>query len=256
MTEKVIRDKVVIFPDIHFPNHDERAVQCALKIIREVKPTGFVLLGDAVDGESVSHWQWAKKKRPPLEYQLPHVCKEIELGNEGLDRIDEELEKVGCKKKQFAQGNHELWFDYFVEENPYLSDFGSRKAFKFDERGYKWYPYGKVFKIFRSKLYAYHGGFYMGVSHASTHALQMGCNIIYGHTHDSQKAVVQHVTGAHMAYSMGCLTDMSKNYLKGRPTNWTHNVGILDIFNNGNFNLIVLEIIKGVTTYNGKIISA
>ena len=69
-------------------------------------------------------------------------------------------------------------------------------------------------------------------------------------------AVTQHVTGAHMAYSMGCLTDMSKNYLKGRPTNWTHNVGILDIFNNGNFNLIVLEIIKGVTTYNGKIISA
>ena len=59
-----------------------------------------------------------------------------------------------------------------------------------------------------------------------------------------------------MAYSLGCLTDMTKSYLKGRPTNWSHNVAIVDIFTNGNFNLIVLDIINGVTTYGGKIISA
>ena len=55
---------------------------------------------------------------------------------------------------------------------------------------------------------------------------------------------------------MGCLTDMTKDYLKGRPTNWTHNVGILDIFEDGNFNLVVLDIVNGVTSYGGKIISA
>jgi len=49
---------------------------------------------------------------------------------------------------------------------------------------------------------------------------------------------------------------MTKDYLKGRPTNWTHNVGIVDILSNGNFNLVVLDINDGVTTYNGKIISA
>jgi len=59
-----------------------------------------------------------------------------------------------------------------------------------------------------------------------------------------------------MAYSMGCLADMNKEYLKGRPTNWTHNVGIIDIYNNNNFNLIVLDIVDGVTSYGGKIISA
>ena len=59
-----------------------------------------------------------------------------------------------------------------------------------------------------------------------------------------------------MAYSLGCLTDMSKSYLKGRPTNWSHNVGILDIFSNGNFNLIVLDIVNGVASYGGEVISA
>ena len=47
---------------------------------------------------------------------------------------------------------------------------------------------------------------------------------------------------------------MTKDYLKGRPTNWTHNVAVVDILDNGNFNLMVLDINDGVTTYNGKII--
>jgi predicted phosphodiesterase len=251
-----IKETVVVFPDIHFPNHDEKALKCALNVIRIVKPTAFLLLGDVVDGESVSHWQWRKKKRPPLEYQLPFIDKEIKEANRGLDRIDKVLDEVGCKKKQFAQGNHEIWFDHFVEENPYLEEYGSRKAFKFDERGYEWYQYGKVFRVFGSKLYAYHGGHFMGIAHARTHALQMGCNIIYGHTHDSQRAVITHISGTHMAYSMGCLADMNKDYLKGRPTNWTHNVGILDIFDKGFFNLVVLDINDGITTYGGNIINA
>ena len=251
-----IKERVVVFPDIHFPNHDEKAFKCALNVIKAVKPTAFLLIGDAIDGESVSHWQWSKKKRPPLEYQLPAIDKEIKDGNKGLDRIDKALSKVGCTKKQFAQGNHELWFDHFVQENPYLENYGSREAFKFDERGYEWHPYGEVFKVFGSKLYAYHGGHYMGIAHARTHALQMGCNIIYGHTHDCQKPVITHINGPHMAYSMGCLADMNKDYLKGRPTNWTHNVGILDIFDKGLFNLVVLDINDGITTYGGNIINA
>ena len=249
-----IKDRVVVFPDIHFPNQDEKAFSCALKIIKAVNPTAFLLLGDAIDGESVSHWQWKRRKRPPLEYQLPAIKKEIRLGNRGLDRIDKALEKTRTKKKIFCQGNHEIWFDYFVEENPYLEDYTSRKAFKFDERGYEWHPYGEVFPVLDSKLYAYHGGHYVGISHARAHALNMGCNIIYGHTHDCQKAVITHIDGAHMAHSLGCFTDMTKTYLKGRPVNWTHNVAIVDILDNGNFNLVCLNINDGVTTYNGKVI--
>tara|TARA_R110002020_G_scaffold195157_1_gene396143 strand:- start:13963 stop:14724 length:762 start_codon:yes stop_codon:yes gene_type:complete len=251
-----IKEKVVIFPDIHFPNHDEEALECALRIIKLVKPTGFLLLGDTIDGESVSHWQWKRKKRPPLEYQLPHIEKEIKQGNEGIDRIDEVLDKVGCKKKIFTQGNHEIWFDHFVEEYPYLPNYTSRRAFRFDERGYEWHPYGKIIKVFDSKLHAYHGGHYMGIAHARTHALQVGCNIIYGHTHDCQKATIQHIDGPHMAHSMGCLSRMASanKYLKNRKVNWSHNVGICDIYDNGNFNLTVLTILDGITTYNGKIV--
>ena len=251
-----IKYQVVVFPDIHFPKEDEKAFSCALNVIKEVKPNAFLCLGDFVEGESVSHWKWKKRKRPPLEYQLPDIWEEVNYVNSGLDRIDKVLKDVKCKKKIMAQGNHELWFDNFVEENPFMSHLSSYKAFKIKERGYEWHKYGKVFKLLGSKLYVYHGGHYSGVHHARTHALQMGCNIIYGHTHDSQKSTVQHIDGAHMAYSMGCLSKMEKDFLKGRPTNWSHNVGIIDIFTNNNFNIVVLDIVDGVTTYGGKIISA
>ena len=55
---------------------------------------------------------------------------------------------------------------------------------------------------------------------------------------------------------MGCLCKMEKDFLKNRQTNWTHNVGVLDIYNDGNFNLNVLTIINGVTSFNGELINA
>ncbi len=249
-----LKETVVIFPDIHFPHHDEKAFSCALKVLEHVKPTAFLCLGDFVEGESVSHWQWSKKKRPPLEYQLPSIKMEILAANEGLDRIDAACKKAKVKKKIMTMGNHELWFDNFVEENPYLKQYASMKAFKMKERGYDAYPYGKYVQILGSKLYAYHGGHYSGVNHTRSHVMNLGVNIIYGHTHDSMKSVVTHLNGAKMAYSMGCLCKMEKEFLKNRQTNWTHNVGILDIFNDGNFNLNVLTIIDGKTTINGKVI--
>ena len=97
-----IKHRVVVFPDIHFPNEDKKAFACALKIIEVVKPNAFLLIGDFADGESVSHLQWAKKKRPPTEYQLPIIYKEIDQVNAGLDKIDKVLKKVKCKKMLFG----------------------------------------------------------------------------------------------------------------------------------------------------------
>ena len=249
-----VYDRGVIFPDIHFPHHDEKALRTALKVIEVVKPTYFLNLGDMVEGESVSAWKWKRKKRPPLEYQLPEVVKELEVINKGCDRIDEVLDKVNCKKKVFAQGNHELWFDNFVEEHPYLPDYGSYEGLKMKERGYVWHPYGKVFKVNDSKLHAYHGGHYSGINHAKSHVQNLGVSIIYGHTHDNIKSVVTHMDGPKMAQSMGCLCKMEKSFLKNRQPNWTHNVGIVDFYDDGLYNLIVLNIINGKTTYNGKVI--
>ena len=47
-----IKDTVVVFPDIHFPHHDKKAFDCALNVIKKVKPSAFLCLGDFAEGES------------------------------------------------------------------------------------------------------------------------------------------------------------------------------------------------------------
>ncbi len=111
-----------------------------------------------------------------------------------------------------------------------------------------------IVKVEGSKLYAYHGGHYSSVNHARTTVQNLGCNVIYGHTHDCQRSVMQHISGIHIAQSMGCLCKMKKDFLKGRKVNWTHNVGIVDFFSDGWFNLITLDIHNGTTTWNNEII--
>ena len=77
--------RAIVTPDKHFPYEDKPAIKVLCKAIELVKPDIYIDLGDTGEWESVSHWQWKKKKRPPLEYQLPFVHKEIKAVNKGLD---------------------------------------------------------------------------------------------------------------------------------------------------------------------------
>ena len=148
--------RAIVTPDKHFPFEDKKAIKVLCKAIELVKPDIYIDLGDTGEWESVSHWQWKKKKRPPLEYQLPFVHKEIKAVNKGMDIIDRSLDKAGTKERHFCEGNHEDWLNRFVEENPYLAkEMLVEHALKLKERGYKYHRIGKMLKI--GKIHFYHG---------------------------------------------------------------------------------------------------
>ena len=245
--------RAVVFPDQHYPIHDVKAMSVAHQILREVKPDIFVNLGDVVEGDSVSSHRWKRRKRPPLEYQLPLIEKEIELVNKELDKVDAILDEVGCKERHICQGNHDEWYDMFVEENPYLDHLTFRKAYKWDERGFKFKKYNEVLTI--GKLSFIHGA-YTGNNHAKKHLESYGCNLMYGHVHDLQRySMTRLKDGAISAWSLGCLKNMKaeKNtWLRGRLHNWNHAVAIIDFFDNGNFAVQIVEIVKGKAVLNGK----
>jgi|TARA_Y100000310_G_C20573144_1_gene759071 hypothetical protein len=245
----------IITPDKHFPLADKRAIRCLTQAIEIVKPDFYIDLGDTGEFESVSHWQWKKKKRPPLEYQLPFVYKDIEAVNKGLDEIDEALDKVNCKEKYFTQGNHEMWLDSFVSENPYLSDLSCKKALKMDERGFVYYPAGKYLKI--GKLWYYHGHHFAGIHHSRNHLLKLGVNIMYAHHHDLQQHSITHLDGAKSAWAIGCLKkmgDSSNAWLLNRKHNWAHAFAVVDYFDRGLFTVHIVQIINGKTSLWGDLI--
>ena len=248
--------RVIVSPDKHFPLEDKKAINCLIKSIKIVKPVVYVDLGDVGEWEGASHWQWRKKKRPPLEYQTPFIDDDIKEVNKGLDKIDEALDIVNCSEKHMIEGNHDDWMNRFVDEHPYLQNYRFKKCTKLEERNYKYHPAGKYIKI--GKLALYHGHHFSGINHTRNHLLKLGANIMYGHHHDIQQSSVTHLDGAKSAWSIGCLKDMKteKNeWLGGRQHNWSHAFAIVDFYDkSGKFTVHLIQIIDGKTSLWGELI--
>ena len=76
-------DRAIVTPDKHFPIHDQKAINVVCKAIEIVKPSIYIDLGDVGEWHGSSHWQWRKKRRPPLEYQIPFIDKDVVDVNKG-----------------------------------------------------------------------------------------------------------------------------------------------------------------------------
>ena len=120
--------RAVVTPDKHFPYADMPSIKVLCKAIEIIKPDIYVDLGDTGEWEAFSHWKWKRKKKPPLEYMIRDLDKDVLDVNKGMDIIDEALDKAGTKEKHFCEGNHENWMNMFVDEHPYLPEYKSNKA--------------------------------------------------------------------------------------------------------------------------------
>ena len=253
MSKKGIVKRYIVTPDKHAPYQDKKAISVVKQSIELIKPDGYIDLGDLGEWESVSHWQWKRKKKPPLEYLMPRVEADIKAVNQLLDEIDESLDKANVKIRHICVGNHDEWLEGFVAEHPYLKSFGFREACKFDERGYIYHPCGEYFKV--GKLYYYHGHHFGGQYHTANHLRKLGCNIMYGHWHNMQQDSVTHMDGPKSAWSIGCLKDMSaeKNtWLGGRQHKWVHGFAIVDYYKDGQFTVHPIQIINGCASVCGE----
>ena len=247
--------RAVVTPDKHFPYADMPAIKVVCKAIEIVKPNIYIDLGDTGEWENFSHWKWKRKRKPPLEHMIPQLETDVIDVNNGMDIIDESLDKVNCEEKHFCEGNHELWMQMFVEEHPYLPKYMPANALKLRDRGYKYHPCGKLLKI--GKMNFYHGHHYGGQYHTANHLRKLGGNVMYGHWHDLQHMTATHMDGAKGAWSIGCLKDMSpeKNeWLGNRKINWAHAFAIVDFYGKGRFTVDVVQIIDGRATVWGELI--
>lgn len=248
------------------PYHDRAAWNCVKQAIKIVRPDGFVNLGDFAEAESVSHWQWKKKKRPPLDYQLRDIDIEIGELNKWMDDIDETLDKCKVKTKLYIQGNHDEWFDRLVEENPHLATtrhrFGDGYGFKdfmgLTRRGYSFIPCGEMYK--HGRLYFYHGHHCRSsITHARWHLQNKGVNVMYGHWHDVQEATIAHTDGLKGAWSIGCLKSLkyqdANQFTQRRALNWQHAFAVVDFWGDGKFTVDTVRIIDGQCSLWGNLIN-
>lgn len=245
-------EKIFIYSDIHYPEHNVRALSCANKMIKDYKPSKIVLIGDALNMTPVSHWLLDKKR--PMEGQ--RLVRDYEGFNKELATM---LKQGGAQVKEvvYILGNHEEWINLYLDKHPEMEGLLEvEKNIKLPTKSkakLKFVPYNEFYKA--GKLLLTHG-LYTNKYHAAKTVDSVNASVLYGHCHNFQtytKVGLAKSTDKHMAMSIGCLSSMSPSYMKKRPNNWVHGVATVEVLGGGNFNARFIPIINGLAVMDKKV---
>lgn len=237
----------IVVGDIHVPEQDDKALNAVFKLMKDVKFDGIINLGDYMDLSSIS--KYSKGKFKTLEGK--RIKNDYIVGNAILDVFDDLLPKKA--EKHFLKGNHEVRLDALIEENPVLEGlFDLESCLYLKERGYKVYPHNEIVKF--GRLNVAHG-IYCGANPAKTHASKLLSNVLVGHLHSQEMALIHSPAKeiSVVGYVNGCLCSMSPDYMINKPSNWSHGISILYLLPDGTFDVNLIRIVKDRLVYNGKI---
>ena len=212
-------EPILFVPDVHVPNHDEKAWGVMLRVGLALKPRHIVVLGDFADGETLS----AHPATKPGEQDFGV---EVEAVKGCLDQLD----ALGAENKIYIEGNHEFRLDrYLMERAPNLFRCISwQSTLELYRRNWAWIPYRKSTKI--GKLHLTHDTGQAGMNAHRTSAVAFGGSVVIGHTHRMSYEVRGRFDGTpYLAAMFGWLGDAEKAaaYMhEAKASDWVKGFGV------------------------------
>lgn len=236
-------------PDTHGKERDEPAFNCYLNFLEFYQPHVHLILGDYVNCDGASPW-------PQKNLEPKRLVPEMKIGREMLGRTVEKTPT--CSSRIFLEGNHENWIIQALTQMPEifegLEDLGIQVNLKallaLEKYGYELFPVNHFIQIGGAH---FTHGLYTSASHAKKHLDQMKVNLYYGHLHDIQEHNQTAMEGGMEAASLGCLTRLDAEFLRGKPNNWVHSHSTFEFFRDGSYHRLKHLIKNGRTTFNGKV---
>lgn len=232
-----------VVPDSHFPDHDEKAVNCALAVFRELKVDTIVLQGDLVDNKQISRFSVGRPN--------DQVGRLKDGWAEAAEFITE-CKKI-TKDVWLCEGNHESRLDKFIELNPSLEGLidlpsllgiDAKKYVRCDSQGVALrfeQQAGKVIPIIRDprehSSCMFHGAtFIHGWKYGMHHAKMTGDlvpwpgPVLAGDTHDEQTfSSNRWGPDKPTVYNFGWLGALLPDYMRGRANKWVQGFGTVRI---------------------------
>lgn len=145
------------------------------------------------------------------------------------------------------------WADQLLEEMPALEGLIEPESMlNLKERKYNVLKYNELLKI--GRLYVTHG-IYAGINPIKKHLDELKVNCLFAHTHTLGMRLASSAARdiAFAGYNIGCVCDLSPDYMKNRPNSWTHGFAIGYFFPNGFFDVQLVRIVQGKFIYGDKI---
>lgn len=241
--------------DLHYPHYNAPTWNSLLDFMSKCDTLqGFVFGGDQFDNANISPHT---RTKPLLRTRAGYL--EDERGF--IHDILEPLEKcLGKRDRVWIEGNHDNWETQFVEEHPEFQGLIDRvRSLRLRERGWKVVPLGHAHKL--GKLNIVHGeiltaGAMPGIYPAKKAVELYAGNVLAGHTHAPQSftrvSPVESRDNKWCGWIAPALCNLNPIYLRNRPTAWLNGFTIIELRQDGYFNLFPIIVTRGKFTYGGK----
>lgn len=242
------------------PIHDERAIACAMNLISDFKPDDIILNGDIMDCGPASRHIRAQGNRRQIEGL--RLLKDFELTRETFIKP---ISKLVSGRKVYKKGNHEAWVDLLVDQDPealegLVDDFNGllqlpkdwelTETGKLSHLGKLWFAHGETINNRTMS-----GG---PVLSARAAVMMYQRNIRIGHFHTLQQFTMTSAIDEQLpktGMTCPCLCRKDPPYTGSRPNQWVQGL-LLGYWDETSFHDFPVIIIRGKTTWNGKVYKA
>ncbi len=254
------------FFDVHVPVNIN--LKPALGFVRDYRPDFFVVGGDFVNGQWLSHWNDGAFKRIGWDKLRRLVKEEILAARELLAEIRRTVPRA---RIIYVPGNHERWYadaafkypelqisvavdldrvrfraDLELIKNRELKGILEREMWT-EKMRIEVLEYNEPLKI--GKLLYLHGHQFGGQRPTATSAARYpGVNVVFGHHHKHEVTPVFNQGDPRKCYehvAVPCMTTHAHGYLTTQSTTWMQGFWIADFNRRGLFDGRVKKLVHG-----------
>ena len=228
--------KVLLLSDIHFPYHDVKALETALKYGKKEGIDAIFINGDMID-----FYQLSFHEKDP---RVTDIAEELEMARNFFALLQKEFPKVLV---YYIPGNHEYRMERYLRvKAPELLDM---QEFKIDallrvrEYGVHYIEHGT--KCYFGKLLVEHGDKMRGVGgvNPARSYFKLKRHAICGHFHRTSESTEKVYDGdVVVTYSTGCLCELEPRYME--VNNHNHGFALVDM-DGENFAVSNKKIVNG-----------
>lgn len=245
----------IAIPDTHGCIVDKDAIAALFGDLEILKPREIVMLGDHLECGGFLAQHHTLGYVAQTEYTFDE---DVLAANLMLDTIQRLAPKA---RIDYIEGNHERrienWCVTQSLKNKMDADFLRKRnsvdaVLELGKRGINWIRQGVHYDdlplpatIKRGHCYFTHGSS-TAKNAAMVHVNKFGGNVVYGHTHRADQAVIRTVSsGVIGGWSPGCLCLLQPLWQHTNPTDWSHGYGLQLANEDGTFLHINVPIIGG-----------
>jgi hypothetical protein len=240
-------EKGIIWPDIQWPEHNRQCCDVVLQFAEDYQPDYMIYLGDQLEMDMLSSWK--QKKFIPQTESIKDHC-------DGFNNeiLSEHEKIVPNAHRIWFDGNHEARADWYLDAHPQFRQLiEPRNVLGLKKRGYEIIRYKGVYKFGKCRLFH---GFYWNMHHCKRTVEDIMHSCVYGDTHTLQAYTKMSPVDSleyYMAISLPCLANINPHWRRGQPNRWVNGFGVIEKFEDRNFNVYPVVINNGRFAWNGKV---